>query len=294
MNIISIFDTSDSILDIFKRAEEFKKGAESKELSKKTLGLLFEKASTRTRVSFEVAMSRLGGHSIYLNPQDTQIGRGESIKDTAKTLSRYLDAVAIRAMSHETLVEFASSSTMPVINALTNLEHPCQALADIFTIKEKTGSFNVKLAYIGDGNNVCNSLIAGSSLVGMEIWISTPSGYAPDKTIVDKAKSISSSKINITNDPAEAVHGADVVYTDVWVSMGQEQFSAQRMRDFIGFQVNERLLRSAKEPWVMHCLPAKRGEEISKEVIDGPRSIVFDQAENRLHVQMALLELVMA
>ncbi len=294
MNIISIFDTSDSILDIFKRAEEFKKGAESKELSKKTLGLLFEKASTRTRVSFEVAMSRLGGHSIYLNPQDTQIGRGESIKDTAKTLSRYLDAVAIRAMSHETLVEFASSSTMPVINALTNLEHPCQALADIFTIKEKTGSFNVKLAYIGDGNNVCNSLIAGSSLVGMEIWISTPSGYAPDKTIVDKAKGISSSKINITNDPAEAVHGADVVYTDVWVSMGQEQFSAQRMRDFIGFQVNERLLRSAKEPWVMHCLPAKRGEEISKEVIDGPRSIVFDQAENRLHVQMALLELVMA
>ncbi|MFV2041087.1 MAG: ornithine carbamoyltransferase, partial [Candidatus Hydrothermarchaeales archaeon] len=244
------------------------------------------------RASFEVAMTQLGGHSLYLNPSDTQIGRGESIKDTALTLSRYLDGVAIRAISHKTIAEFAGHATIPVINALTDLEHPCQALADLLTIKEKKGTLDVKLAYVGDGNNVCNSLIGGAALVGMEIAVATPPGYEPDREILNKAKDISSSKITVANDPYEAVASAEVVYTDVWVSMGQEKSEAQRIKDFKDYQVNVGLLDMTSDALVMHCLPARRGLEITDEVIDGPNSIVFDQAENRLHLQKALIEKV--
>ncbi len=292
MNILSIFDTEDFIFDLLHRAEELKKDGACRDLSKKTLGLVFEKASTRTRVSFEVAMTQLGGHSLYLNPRDTQIGRGESIKDTALTLSRYLDGVAIRAISHKTIAEFACHATIPVINALTDLEHPCQALADLLTIKEKKGTLDVKLAYVGDGNNVCNSLIGGAALVGMEIAVATPPGYEPDREILNRAKDISSSKITVANDPYEAVASAEVVYTDVWVSMGQEKSEAQRIKDFKDYQVNVGLLDMTSDALVMHCLPARRGLEITDEVIDGPNSIVFDQAENRLHLQKALIEKV--
>lgn len=292
MNVISIFDTEDYIFDLLERTKELKKGKEPQLLEKKTLGLLFEKASTRTRASFEVAMTHLGGHSIYLNPRDTQLGRGETLKDTAMTLSRYLDAIAVRAMSHKTVEELAEHSTIPVINALTDLEHPCQILADLFTIKEKKGDFNLKLAYIGDGNNVCNSLIGGAALVEMEIAVATPQGYAPNSSIVNQAKDISSSKVNITQDPAVAALSADIIYTDVWVSMGQEKNEAQRIKDFRKYQVNKELVSMSNNALVMHCLPAKRGQEITDEVLDGPNSIVFDQAENRLHVQKALLEKV--
>ena len=292
MNILSIFDTEDFIFDLLIRAEELKKGRVCRDLSKKTLGLVFEKASTRTRASFEVAMTQLGGHSLYLNPRDTQIGRGESIKDTALTLSRYLDGVAIRAISHKTIAEFAGHATIPVINALTDLEHPCQALADLLTIKEKKGTLDVKLAYVGDGNNVCNSLIGGAALAGMEIAVATPPGYEPNREILNKAKDISSSTVTVTNDPYEAVASAEVVYTDVWVSMGQEKSEAQRIKDFKDYQINSGLLDMTSNALVMHCLPAKRGMEITDEVLDGPNSIVFDQAENRLHLQKALIEKV--
>jgi ornithine carbamoyltransferase len=292
MNVISIFDTKDLIHDLIKRAEELKKGEKGRHHLNKNLGLLFERPSTRTRVSFEVAMAQLGGNSIYLNPQDLQLGRGESIKDTALTLSRYLDAIAIRA-KHKALVEFASYSTIPVINALTDLEHPCQVISDLLTIKEKKGTFDLKLAYIGDGNNVCNSLIGGSALMGMEIAVATPRGYEPEETILAKAKEISSSTINTTNNPTEAVASAEIIYTDVWVSMGQEDKQIQRNKDFKEYQVNEKLVEKADNALIMHCLPAKRGLEITSNVIDGPNSIVFDQAENRLHMQRALLETVM-
>lgn len=291
MNILSIFDTADIISDLLDKAGQMKKRENT--LSQKTLGLLFEKASTRTRVSFEVAMIQLGGQSVYLNPEDTQIGRGERIKDTAQTLSRYLDAVAIRARSHDTLKEYATYSNIPVINALTDYEHPCQALADLYTIKEKMGTFDLKLAYVGDGNNVCNSLIAGAALVGMEISVATPVGYEPDKGIVKKAKEVDGSRIDISNKPDEAVSGAEVIYTDVWVSMGQEREEAKRLNDFKGYQVNKDLLKMSNNALVMHCLPAKIGLEITEEVFEGSNSIVFDQAENRLHIQKALLETVM-
>ena len=291
MNLLSIFDTQSFIIDLLERAQELKKGKKGRSLSNKTLGLLFEKASTRTRTSFEVAMTHLGGHSIYLNPEDTQLGRGESMRDTALTLSRYLDGIAIRAISHVSLLEFATHSTIPVINALTDLEHPCQALADIYTIKEKKGTFDLKLAYIGDGNNVCNSLIGAAALVGMEIAVAAPKGYEPDEKMVKKAKKISSSKVTVTKDPREAVVDAEIIYTDVWVSMGQEKESARRIKDFKGYQVNKELVKTAaKGALIMHCLPARRGLEITEEVIDGPNSIIFDEVENRLHVQKALLE----
>jgi ornithine carbamoyltransferase len=293
MNVISIFDTKEYILDLFNRAKQLKNGGASGLISKKTLGLLFEKASTRTRVSFEVAMTHLGGQSIYLDPRDTQLGRGESLKDTALTLSRYLDAIAIRAMSHDTLVELESFSTIPVINALTDLEHPCQALADLFTIQEKKGTFDLKLAYVGDGNNVCNSLIGGAAMVGMEIEVATPRGYEPDADLIKMAKKLSKSKINVTADPSKAVTGAEIIYTDVWVSMGQEKNEAQRIKDFKEYQVNEDLVKKSNDALIMHCLPAKRGLEITDSVIDSQNSIIFDQAENRLHIQKALLEKVL-
>lgn len=293
MNIISIFDISDDIVALLNRASELKKGKEPKTLPRKTLGLLFEKTSTRTRVSFEVAMTHLDGHTIYLNPQDTQLARGERIRDTAQTLSRYLDAIAIRTTDHALLEEFSSYSKIPVINALTDREHPCQALADLFTIKEKKRNFNVKTAYIGDGNNVCNSLVAGAALVGMEIAVATPEGYEPEKKIIEKARSIPGSKITLTSDPEEAVSGAEIIYTDVWVSMGQEKEEADKLKAFKGFQVDKELLKKSKNALLMHCLPAKLGREVSKDAFESPSCIAFDQAENRLHVQKALLEKVM-
>jgi len=297
MHILSFLDLKDIINEVFESAAQLKAEArqgEFKELLKgRTLAMIFEKASTRTRVSFEVAMTQLGGHALYLSPKDMQLGRGETIADTARTLSRYVDAIMIRAYRHENVVELARHASVPVINGLTDLEHPCQATSDFFTMREIKGTLNgVKLAYVGDGNNVCHSLLLGSALLGVNFSCATPRGYEPEPGIVQQAISLaqkSGAKIEILNDPAMAVRGADFIYTDVWVSMGQENEAEQRMRDFRGYQVNSELLKHAPEAKVMHCLPAKRGYEITDEVIDGEASIVWEQAENRLHVQKAIL-----
>ncbi len=295
MHIISVADAENFLDELFglskKLAKEAKRGAFRSTLKNKTLAMIFEKASTRTRVSFEVAMAQLGGYAIHLDETQIQLYRGESLKDTALTLSRYVDAIMIRARRHRDAVELANHATVPVINGLTDLEHPCQVLSDLYTIKEKRG-FDSKLAYVGDGNNVCNSLLLGSAMVGMDISVGCPRGYEPDSRILKEARAKAremNSALTITNDPRKAVRGADIIYTDVWVSMGQEEERAERMRAFKNFQVNSRLLGLANEPLVMHCLPASRGVEITVEVIDGERSIVFEQAENRLHVQKALL-----
>jgi ornithine carbamoyltransferase len=297
MHILSFLDLKDIINEVFESAAQLKAEArqgEFKELLKgRTLAMIFEKASTRTRVSFEVAMTQLGGHALYLSPKDMQLGRGETIADTARTLSRYVDAIMIRAYRHEDVVELARHASVPVINGLTDLEHPCQAASDFFTMREIKGTLNgVKLAYVGDGNNVCHSLLLGSALLGVNFSCATPRGYEPEPGIVQQAIPLaqkSGAKIEILNDPAKAVQGADFIYTDVWVSMGQENEAEQRMRAFRGYQVNSELLKHAPEAKVMHCLPAKRGYEITNEVIDGEASIVWEQAENRLHVQKAIL-----
>jgi len=260
----------------------------------KTFALIFQKPSNRTRVSFDVGIGQLGGHTLYLKPEDINLGVRESIKDTAKTLSRYVDAVIMRTFSHQLQVEFAQHATIPVINGLSDLLHPCQALADLFTIKEKFGKFNgITLSYVGDGNNVCHSLLYGASKVGLNLKIATPKRYAPLRYIVDEAVALakkSKAEIYLSFDPKEAVKDSDIVYTDVWTSMGHEREAKKRRRIFANFQVNRELMSLAKpDALVMHCLPAHRGEEISDEVIDGPNSIVFDQAENRLHVQKAIL-----
>lgn len=260
----------------------------------KTLAMIFAKPSTRTRVSFEVAMTQLGGHAIYLNKQDIQLKRGETIPDTARTLSGYVDVIMARIFEHDNLIELARSSDVPVINGLTNLLHPCQAVADLFTIWERKEKLaGLKLAYVGDGNNVCHSLLLGASKVGMDISVAGPPGYEPEKKIVEDAKAEGAkteSEVNIGNSPEVAVEGADVVYTDVIASMGQEEEREQRLRDFEGFQVDSDLMANAKEDAVfMHCLPAHRGEEVSAEVMDGPQSVVFQQAENRMHTEKAIL-----
>jgi ornithine carbamoyltransferase len=277
---------------ILKHALETKSGTSVGKcpLIGKSIGLLFEKASTRTRVSFEVGIYQLGAHPIYLTPNEIQLGRGETIKDTARTLSKYLDAVIIRTFGHDTLVEFAKHASIPVINGLTDLHHPCQALADLLTILENKGRLEgISIAYIGDGNNVANSLIEASSLMDINISIACPKGYEPDTAITKGAKN----RISIFRDPKEAVNGADVVYTDVWVSMGQEKNAKIRKKKFKGYQINKKLLSLAKkDSIVMHCLPAHRGEEITDDVIDGEQSVVFAQAENRLHAQKALLEML--
>ncbi|MBI5253620.1 MAG: ornithine carbamoyltransferase [Euryarchaeota archaeon] len=295
MNLISIADAEKNLENIFEMSAKLKK-KNFKVLNEKTLAMIFEKPSTRTRVSFEAAMTQLGGHAIYLDRTNTQLKRGETIKDTARTLSRYVDGIMLRANEHEDVVELGGYSTVPVINGLTDLEHPCQVLSDLFTIKEFKNSFNVKLAYVGDGNNVCNSLLLGSSIVGMDISVACPKGYEPDEEILRKAKKYakkSGADIEITADPAAAVTGAEIIYTDVWVSMGQESEEKNRLRDFKNYQVNAKLVRKASSPLVMHCLPAKRGLEITDEVLESKNSIVFEQAENRLHVQKALLCLLL-
>jgi ornithine carbamoyltransferase len=299
-HLISIADIEGVIYDLFTKAhelkEEAKRGIFEKSLADKTLAMIFEKASTRTRVSFEVAMAQMGGHAIHLDETQIQLYRGESLKDTALTLSRYVDGIMIRARSHGDVIELARYSSVPVINGLTDLEHPCQATSDLFTIKEKKGFDDTKLAYVGDGNNVCNSLILGSSMVGLDISIACPKGYEPDSKILAMAKKKASgrgSRVEVTNDPRGAVREADVVYTDVWISMGQEKDREKRLDAFEEFQVNSELLEVANNPLVMHCLPAQRGREITNDVMDGPNSIVFDQAENRLHLQKALLYYLM-
>ncbi len=263
-------------------------------LKNMSLGMIFEKASTRTRVSFEVAMTELGGHALYLNTADLQLGRSETICDTAQVLSRFVHAITARVYSHETVQELARCANIPVINALSDLEHPCQLLADLLTMREQKGTLNgLRIAWIGDGNNVCNSLIFASAIVGMDLVVACPAGYEPDSDILAQARDLGCNT-TIAHDPTMAAEGADVLYTDVWVSMGDEEEEAQRLQDLAGFQINTGLLEHAKPDCiVLHCLPAHRGQEITDEVLDGPHSVVLDQAENRLHAQKALLLWVM-
>jgi len=293
-NFLSSSDlNSDQILSLFELAKQLKIGNRRIDLGNRVLGLIFKKASTRTRVSFQVAMARLGGQTVDLNPQITQLGRGEPIRDTARVLSRYCDVLAIRTFSQKELEEYAEWSTIPVINALTDLEHPCQALADYLTIQEKFGKLKgINLSYIGDGNNVANSLMICGAILGVNVKICSPKGFEPDSQIVEKAKSLSEfgSQISISNEPSKAVKGAQVIYTDVWASMGQEEEHLKRKEIFENYKVDEKLIGLAdEEVMILHCLPAHRGEEITEEALESQSSKVFDQAENRLHVQQALL-----
>ena len=293
MHLISVSDLTHEeiyeLLDLAARIKE-RRGHYTDALKDMSLAMIFEKPSTRTRVSFEVAMTELGGHALYLNYADLQLGRSETICDTASVLSRYVHVIMARVYRHETVRELARCADIPVINALSDMEHPCQLLADLLTIRERKGDLkDLRIAWIGDGNNVCNSLILGSAITGMNLSVACPAGYEPDAGMVARANELGSGVL-ITNDPIEAASGADVLYTDVWVSMGDEKEEEKRLRDFSGFQINSDLLGHAKSDCiVLHCLPAHRGQEISAEVLDGEHSVVMDQAENRLHAQKALL-----
>jgi len=293
-HLLSVTDVKEDIFEILELAGNFKKDPFGKKpLKNKTLGMIFEKASTRTRISFELAMSHLGGHPLYLSASDMQLGRGEIIEDTAMVMSRYLDGVMIRSKEHDDVLRFAENSSIPVINGLTNKEHPCQAITDIFTIYEYKNSYNVKMAYLGDGNNVCNSLLLVCALVGMDLTVVCPDGYEPDNEIFEEAIMLSEesgSNIEITSNVVEGVKDADVIYTDVWVSMGDEEEKLQRLIDLQDYQVNMELLSHAEpDAIVMHCLPAIRDQEITDEVIKSSLSVILDQAENRMHVQAAIL-----
>jgi len=291
--------TSEEILETLAMADklkyENKNGIRHNHLLKgKTLGLIFSKASTRTRVSFEVGMYQLGGYSLFLSAGDIQLGRGETMADTAKTLSRYIDGIMIRTYKQSDVETLAQCGTIPVINGLTDSYHPCQVLADLQTVREKKGGFKgLKLAYLGDGNNVANSLLIGCAEVGMNITVATPEGYSCDPAAIKKAQEAAvetGAKVVVTTDPVEAARDADIVYTDTWVSMGMEEEKERRVKAFMPYQVNDELFSKAKpDALFMHCLPAYRGYEVTDSVIDGDRSIVFDQAENRLHVQKAVL-----
>jgi len=293
-NFLSSSDlNSDQILSLFELAKQLKTSNRRIDLGNRVLGLIFKKASTRTRVSFQVAMARLGGQTVDLNPQITQLGRGEPIKDTARVLSRYCDALAIRTFSQQELEEYAEWSTIPVINALTDLEHPCQALADYLTIQEKFGELKgINLTFIGDGNNVANSLMICGAMLGVNVKICSPKGFEADSKIVEKAKSLSEfgSTISISNDPLKAMKDAQVIYTDVWASMGQKEEAEEREKVFANYQVNQKLVKqTGKETLFMHCLPAERGREVTDSVMEANYSIVFDQAENRMHAQNAIM-----
>ncbi|WP_101842184.1 ornithine carbamoyltransferase [Halobacillus sp. Marseille-P3879] len=285
------------ISQLLARAQDLKENKHNSTLNGKTLGMIFEKSSTRTRVSFEVGMVQMGGHALYLNTRDIQIGRGETIADTARVLSGYVDAIMYRTTSHEKLTELAEHASIPVINGLCDIYHPCQALADVFTILELKGRLSgVKVVYIGDGNNVAHSLMVLSAMMGMEVVVAAPKGYQPDPGIVKKAQQVAeenNGSVKVETDPSIAVQGADVIYTDVWTSMGQEEEAKERLTALADYQVNEELLRIAKDDvHFLHCLPAHREEEVTASVIDGPHSAVFQQAENRLHVQKAILQSV--
>ena len=293
-NFLSSLDVStNETFHILELAKNFKNKKIKIDLNNKVLGLIFDKSSTRTRVSFQVAMSRLGGSTIDLNPNTSQIGRGEPIKDTARVLSKYCDVLAIRTFNQSDLEEYSKWSTVPVINALTDLEHPCQALADFLTIKEEFNDFkNVILTFIGDGNNVANSLILCGALLGVEVRIACPKGYEPNPLILKKAMQIYENKdlLKITNDPEAAVLGANVLYTDVWSSMGEENKKAEKDKFFNGFTIdNDLVSRAEKDAIILHCLPAYRSKEITDEVFESKKNRIFDQAENRLHAQQALL-----
>ncbi len=268
-----------------------RRGAGARPLQGKTLAMIFQKASTRTRVSFEVGMTRLGGHALFLSPDDTQIGRGEPIRDTARVLSRYVDAVMIRTFRQETVEELAAHATVPVINGLTDLHHPCQVLADLMTARERGFDLRgMKVAFIGDGNNVANSWVEAASLLGFSLRLACPKGFEPDARVMKDASAAGKFDVRVVRDPAEAAKDADVLYTDVWTSMGQEKERKRRIEAFRGYRVDGGLLRTARKgAIVMHCLPAHRGEEITDEAMEGPQSAVFDEAENRMHIQMALL-----
>jgi ornithine carbamoyltransferase len=302
-SLISINDLAiEEIYQIFELSKTLKEkkltGEPHRMLEGKTLGMIFAKPSTRTRVSFETGIYQLGGIGMYFGPNDLQLRKSESVADTAKVLSRYLDGIMIRTFDHQEVIELAKYGTIPVINGLTDLLHPCQILADLFTILEKRRKLQgLKLAYIGDGNNVAHSLLHGCSKVGLNISIASPSGYKPNKEIVNNAKGNAKymgSKVEILENPVDAIKNADVVYTDVWASMGQESESEKRKKIFAGYQVNPKLVKHAKGDYLfMHCLPAHRGDEVVDEVADSPNSIIFDEAENRLHVQKAIMALLM-
>lgn len=294
-SLLSITDIKDDVKDILDLASKIKAGEmEEKPLEGKTLAMIFEKSSTRTRVSFDVGMYQLGGRAIFLSSNDLQMGRGEPISDTAKVLSRFVDGIMIRAIRHSDVVELAKHSDVPVISGLTDLEHPCQALADMLTIKEHLGDWKgKKICFAGDGNNVCNSLLLIAPLLGMDISVACPKGYEPSEDILKTAREYAdenNTQIVVSDDIGVALENVDVVYTDVWVSMGDEAEKAKREIDLAPFQVNMDLMSFANDGAIfMHCLPAVRGQEVSADVIDGPKSVVFDQAENRLHAQKALL-----
>jgi len=298
-NFLSSLDISTGeLIHIIDLARNLKNKSLNIEYRNKVLGLIFDKSSTRTRVSFQVAMSRLGGTTIDLNPTTSQIGRGEPIKDTARVLSRYCDVIAIRTYSHTDLEEYAKWSSKPVINALTDLEHPCQALADFLTIKEEFDDLrNVVLTFIGDGNNVSHSLILCGALLGVEVRIACPKGFLPNPFVIKKAREIykNDNLLKIVHDPQTAVIGANVLYTDVWSSMGEENLKLQKDKEFNGFTINTDLVKKAnKNAIVMHCLPAYRDKEITDEVIEGKNSRIFEQAENRMHAQQALLSCLLS
>lgn len=284
--------------EIWLRAARLKKmlkgGKEHAHLKGKTLGMIFDKSSTRTRISFEVGMYQLGGIALFLNSRDTQIGRGETLADSARMMSCYLNGIMIRTFAQESVEELAKYASIPVINGLTDLLHPCQILADLFTIKEKKGSYEgVKVAYIGDGNNVANSWIEAAKCLSFELALACPEGYDPDDRLMEENKKGGKNRVRLYRDPFDAAKDADVLYTDVWTSMGQEAESQERKSIFTNYQINGKLLGVAKkDAIVMHCLPAHRGEEITADVIDGPQSVVIDEAENRLHVQKAVLEIL--
>ena len=301
-DFIEIHDyTADEVREIFELARDMKAKRDkfADGLKGRTLAMIFEKSSTRTRVSFEVGMFQLGGHALFLSSRDIQIGRGEPIYDTAKVLSRYVDGIMARTFAHKTVTELAEYSTVPVINGLTDLSHPCQAMTDYFTAWEKFGGElkGRKIAYVGDGNNMAHSLMFGAPKVGMDIAVACPSGYAPDSEVVAKAGAdaqAAGTRMLVTTSIEEAVRGADIVETDVWASMGQEDEAEKRRRDFSGWMISGGVMSTAKKDAIfMHCLPAHRGEEVSAEVIDGPQSVIYDEAENRLHIQKAIMYALM-
>ncbi|BAB59415.1 ornithine/aspartate carbamoyl transferase [Thermoplasma volcanium GSS1] len=295
-DILSVLDMKNDLDEIINLSIELKKNRyrSYESLRNKMLGLIFEKPSTRTRTSLEVAIDQLGGHAVYLNPSEMQLGRGETISDTGHVLSRFLDAIAYRAFDHKNVVELARSTSIPVINALDDVEHPLQIVADFMTVKEKKGKFSgLKFSYIGDGNNMANSLMLGAAILGVDIYVATPHGYEPKSEFVDKAKQVAKergSKVIITNDAIEAAKDADVIYTDVWISMGEESKRGEKEKAFTKYQINSDLVSNAKKDYIfMHCLPAHRGLEVTDDVADSINSVIFDEAENRLHSEKGVL-----
>ncbi|HUV60985.1 MAG TPA: ornithine carbamoyltransferase [Thermoplasmata archaeon] len=301
-DIISVLDMKDDLEKILEKALKMKteppKGRRPEPLKRKVLAMVFEKPSLRTRVSFEVGVSQLGGTALYIGPDEVQMGKRETVADVAKVLSGYADGIMYRAFSNEVMRELAKHATVPVINGLDDLEHPCQCAADLLTVLEKKKKLKgLQLTYVGDGNNVCNSLLLGCAITGMNMRAATPKTHAPNADILAKAQAIAKEKgcvVEVLSNPFEAAEGADVIYTDTWVSMGQESEKEARENMFLPYQVNAKLTEKANKDWIfMHCLPAHRGFEVSEEVIDGPHSVVFDQAENRMHAQKAILAAVL-